>query len=145
MGIKKFFKKVGGWVKDKFHKVKNVVGKFVKPVVGVVKKATDFIGKTPLAPILDKATGGIYGLVKKGIDMIPTGSVKDNVNKFADKVKAQSDVVVGKVGALQDKANTIIDKGKQWVNAGQGIKNLVQTQGPRTISDIARTMPKKLF
>ena len=84
MGIKKFFKKVGGWVKDKFHKVKNVVTKFAKPVVNVAKKVTDFIGKTPLAPVLDKVTGGIYGAVKQGIDLISTGSVKDNLNNFAD-------------------------------------------------------------
>ena len=59
MGLKKFFKKAGAWVKDKFHKAKNVVTKFAKPVVKVVKKVTDFIGKTPIAPILDRVTGGI--------------------------------------------------------------------------------------
>ena len=34
MGLKKFFKKAGDWVKDKFHKAKNVVTKFAKPVPG---------------------------------------------------------------------------------------------------------------
>ena len=37
MGLKKFFKRAGAWVKDKFHKAKNVVTKFAKPVVKIVK------------------------------------------------------------------------------------------------------------
>ena len=121
MGIKKFFKKAGAWIKDKFHKAKNVVTKFAKPVVKVVKKVTDFIGQTPIAPILNKVTGGIYGMVKKGIDLIPDGTVKENVNKFADQAKRVSDTAIGKVDEYQTKANQVIDKGKQWVNAGQKI------------------------
>jgi hypothetical protein len=116
MGIQKFFKNTGSWLKDKFHKAKNVVTKFAKPVVGVVKKVTDFIGKTPIAPILDKATGGIYGMVKKGIDMIPDGTVKDNVNRFADKAKQVADTSINKVDEYQNKANQIIDKGRQFFN-----------------------------
>ena len=136
MGIKSFFKKVGGWVKDKFHKVKNVVTKFAKPVVTVVKKVTDFIGKTPIAPILNKVTGGVYGLVKSGIDMIPDGKVKENVNKFAENAKVQADTAIGKVEQIQDKANQVIDKGKQWVNAGQNIGSLVKTQVPKLITTV---------
>ena len=113
MGLKKFFKKAGTWVKDKFHKAKNVVTKFAKPVVSIVKKATDFIGKTPIAPILDKVTGGLYGTAKKVIDLIPDGTVKDNANKFADQAKKTADQAIGKVGEYQNKANDVIDKGKQ--------------------------------
>ena len=128
MGLKRFFKKAGAWFKDKFHKAKNVVVKFAKPVVRVVKKVTDFIGKTPIAPILNKVTGGVYGLVKKGIDLIPDGAVKDNVNKFADQAKKIADNTSSKVGEIQDKANQVIDKGKQWVDAGQKIGGLIKSQ-----------------
>ena len=114
MGLKRFFKKAGAWIKDKFHKAKNVVTKFAKPVVRVVKKVTDFIGKTPIAPILDRVTGGIYGTIKKGIDLIPDGSVKDNVNKFTDQAKKIADNTSSKIGEMQDKANQVIDKGKQF-------------------------------
>ena len=113
MGLKKFFKKAGAWVKDKFHKAKNVVTKFAKPVVGVVKKVTDFIGKTPIAPILDRVTGGIYGIVKKGVDLIPDGNVKNNVNKFADQAKKIADSTSSKIGDIQDKANQVINVGQK--------------------------------
>ena len=128
MGLKRFFKKAGAWFKDKFHKAKNVVVKFAKPVVRVVKKVTDFIGKTPIAPILNKVTGGVYGLVKKGIDLIPDGAVKDNVNKFTDQAKKIADNTSSKIGEIQDKANQVIDKGKQWVDAGQKIGGLIKSQ-----------------
>ena len=141
MGLKKFFKKAGAWVKDKFHKAKNVVTKFAKPVVGVVKKVTDFIGKTPIAPILDKVTGGIYGMVKKGIDLIPDGSVKDNVNKFTDQAKKVADSTIGKVDEYQNKANQVIDKGKQWVNAGQRIGGLIKQQAPKLIASAKPLVP----
>ena len=128
MGLKRFFKKAGAWIKDKFHKAKNVVTKFAKPVVRVVKKVTDFIGKTPIAPILDRVTGGIYGTIKKGIDLIPDGAVKDNVNKFTDQAKKIADNTSSKIGEIQDKANQVIDKGKQWVDAGQKIRDFVKKQ-----------------
>ena len=126
MGLKKFFKKAGTWVKDKFHKAKNVVTKFAKPVVGVVKKVTDFIGKTPIAPILDKFTGGLYGTAKKVIDLIPDGTVKDNANKFADQAKKTADQAVNKVGEYQNKANDVIDKGKQWIDKGKQAAEIIK-------------------
>ena len=126
MGLKKFFKKAGAWVKDKFHKAKNVVTKFAKPVVRIVKKATDFIGKTPIAPILDKFTGGLYGTAKKVIDLIPDGTVKDNVNKFTDQAKKTADQAIGKVGEYQNKANEVIDKGKQWIDKGKQAAEIIK-------------------
>ena len=113
MGLKRFFKKAGAWIKDKFHKAKNVVTKFAKPVVRVVKKVTDFIGKTPIAPILDRVTGGIYGTIKKGIDLIPDGAVKDNVNKFTDQAKKIADNTSSKIADMQDKAKQVIDTGQK--------------------------------
>ena len=113
MGLKRFFKKVGGWVKDKFHKVKNVVTKFAKPVVSVVKKAVDFVGKTPLAPIINTATGGAFNIVKKVADFIPDGAVKDNVNKFTNRAEQIRDRVVDKVDTAQNRFNTAVDRGRQ--------------------------------
>ena len=126
MGLKRFFKKAGAWVKDKFHKAKNVVTKFAKPVVRIVKKATDFIGKTPIAPILDKVTGGLYGTAKKVIDLIPDGTVKENANKFADQAKKTADQAIGKVDEYQNKANLVIDKGNQWIDKGKQAAEIIK-------------------
>ena len=128
MGIKRFFKKAGGWIKDKFHKVKNVVTKFAKPVVKVVKKVTDFIGKTPLAPIINTATGGVFNVVHGLTKLIPDGAVKDKVENFTKKAEQVRDTAVRKVDDLQGKANQVIDKGKKWVDAGQKIGGFVKAE-----------------
>ena len=120
MGIKSFFKKVGGWVKDKFHKAKNVVSKFVKPVVKVAKKVVGFIDKTPIGGILSKATGGIYDTVKKVVNILPDGEVKKNVQNFAGKAEATAGQVVNKVENAQGKAKELIDRGRQ---AAEILKN----------------------
>ena len=112
MGLKKFFKKAGDWVKDKFHKAKNVVTKFAKPVIGVVKKAVDFVGKTPLAPIINTATGGAFNVIKNVSKLIPDGAVKDNLNKFTNKAEQIRDAAVNKVADVQNKVNANIDRGK---------------------------------
>ena len=112
MGLKKFFKKAGAWVKDKFHKAKNVVTKFAKPVIGVVKKAVDFVGKTPLAPILNTATGGAFNVIKNVSKFIPDGAVKDNVNKFTTKAEQMRDTAVNKVTDVQNKVNQAVDRGR---------------------------------
>ena len=124
MGLKRFFKKAGGWIKDKFHKAKNVVTKFAKPVVKVVKNVTDFIGKTPLAPIINTATKGAFNVVHGLTKLIPNGAVKDKVETFTKKAEQVRDQAASKVQDLQDKANTVIDKGKQ---AAAIIKQGVQT------------------
>ena len=113
MGILKFFKKAAGWVKDKFHKAKNVIGKFVSPVVNVVKKATSWIDKTPIGPILSKATGGIYDTAKKVINFLPDGTVKDNASKFADKAKETAGSAIGRVERIHQKAKEWIDRGRK--------------------------------
>ena len=116
MGLKRFFKKADAWVKDKFHKAKNVVTKFAKPVVKVVKKVTDFIGKTPLAPIINGATGGVFNVVHGLTKLIPDGKVKDNVQNFTKKAEQMRDTAVNKVADVQSKTNAVIDKGKQAMN-----------------------------
>ncbi len=116
MGIKKFFKKIGGWVKDKFHKVKNAVAKFAKPVVKVAKKVVNFVDKTPLGPVLSKVSGGIFDGVKKVINILPDGEVKKNVQNFANKAESTAGQVVNKVDQVQNKARNIIDQGKRPVS-----------------------------
>ena len=113
MGIKKFFKKVGGWVKDKFHKAKNAVAKFAKPVVKVAKKVVNFVDKTPLGPVLSKVSGGIFDGVKKVINILPDGEVKNNVQNFANKAESTAGQVVNKVDQVQNKARDIVDRGKR--------------------------------
>ena len=113
MGIKSSFKKVGGWVKDKFHKAKNVVSKFVKPVAKVAKKVVNFVDKTPIGPILSKVSGGIYDTVKKVVNILPDGEVKKNVQNFTDKAQAATGQVIDKAVHIQDKAKDIIDRGRQ--------------------------------
>ena len=120
MGIKSFFKKAGAWVKDKFHKAKNVVSKFVKPVVKVAKKVVNFVDKTPIGGILSKVSGGIYDAAKKVINLIPDGDVKNNVQNFADKAQAATSQVIDKAVHIQDKAKDIIDRGRR---AAEIVKN----------------------
>ena len=127
MGIKKFFKKAGAWVKDKFHKAKNVVTKFAKPVVKIAQKVGDFIQKTPLGPILNAKTGGLFGIGKRIIDAIPTGSVKDNAQKFINKAEDSTKRVIDKVDETQNKAKHIIDKGREVIGR---ITNVVPRNMP---------------
>ena len=130
MGIKRFFKKAGAWIKDKFHKAKNVVTKFAKPVVKVVKNVADFIGKTPLAPIINTATGGAFNVVHGLIKLIPDGAVKDKVENFTKKAEQVRDQASSKVQDLQDKANTVIDKGKQAINIINNARPLTGIRRP---------------
>ena len=117
MGIFKFFNRF----KDTFHRVKgrigNTMGKFINkyagPVVNIVKKATGFIDKTPLGPILSKMTGGIYDTAKKVISYLPDGTVKDNASKFADKAKETAGSAISRVERIQEKAKDWIDRGRK--------------------------------
>ena len=113
MGIKSFFKKVGGWVKDKFHKAKNIVAKFAKPVIKVAKKVVNFVDKTPIGPILSKVSGGIFDTAKKVINLLPDGEVKNNVQNFADKAKETAGSAISRVDRIQEKAKDWIDRGRK--------------------------------
>ena len=120
MGLKRFFKKAGAWVKDKFHKAKNVIHKFAKPVIKGVKKVVNFVDKTPIGGILSKVSGGIYDAAKKVINLIPDGDVKNNVQNFADKAQAATSQVIDKAVHIQDKAKEILDRGRR---AAEIVKN----------------------
>ena len=137
MGILNFFKKAGGWIKDKFHKAKNVVKKFAKPVIKVAKGVVNFIDKTPIAPILSKVSGGLFDTAKKVINLLPDGEVKKNVENFANKAESTAGRVIDKVGNLQDKAKDMIDRGKKIsdVISGGGSKVL---NGIRPMNKIGR-------
>ena len=135
MGIKKFFKKAGAWVKDKFHKVKNVVVKYGKPVVKIVKNVTDWVDKTPLKGILNNATGGLYSMGKGIVDLIPTGDVKDNANRWLDDTKKKADNISEKVGHYQDEARRVIDKGRDYYRRGEQAYNIIR-DGTRQLGKV---------
>ena len=126
MGIKKFFKKAGGWIKDKFHKVKNVVSKYAKPVIRVAKKVVNFVDKTPLGPILSKATKGVFDGVKKVINILPDGEVKNNVQNFANKAESTAGQVVNKVENAQNKAQGLINKGRDLFDRGKQAASIIK-------------------
>jgi hypothetical protein len=134
MGILNFFKKAGGWIKDKFHKAKNFVGKFAKPVIKVAKKVVNFVDKTPIAPILSKATCGLFDTAKKVINWLPDGEVKKNVENFTNKAESTAGRVIDKVGNLQDKAKDMIDR-------GQKISDVIKEGGSK-ISSLFTPHPK---
>lgn len=131
MGIKKFFKKVGGWVKDKFHKAKNVVAKFAKPVIKVAKKVVNFVDKTPLGPVLSKVSGGIFDTAKKVINLLPDGEVKKNAQNFANKAESTAGQVVNKVENVQNKAQGLIDKGRDLFDRGKQAAGIITGFGKK--------------
>ena len=112
MGIRSFFKKAGGWMKDKFHKVKNGVVKFAKAAAPVVKKAVNFIDKTPISNIINSFTGGAFDAAKKVINLIPDGKVKDTVNNFTNKAEELKNRAVDEIDKRQNQAREVIDKGR---------------------------------
>ena len=136
MGILNFFKKAGGWIKDKFHKAKNFVGKFAKHVIKVAKKVVNFVDKTPIAPIPSKVSGGLFDTAKKVINLLPDGEVKKNVENFTNKAESTAGKVIDKVGNLQDKAKDMIDRGQKISDVisggGSKIKSLF-TPHPKVI------------
>lgn len=122
MGIKKFFKRAGNWIKDKFHAVKNGVTKFAKVVAPVVKKGIDFIDKTPIAPIINTFTGGLFDKGKKLIDLLPGGTVKDKANEYINKAEQFKDRAVNEIDKRQNQA-------REFINRGRGAVDMVGGKG----------------
>ena len=112
MGIKSFFKRTGNWLKDKFHTIKNGVTKFAKVAAPVIKKGVDFIDKTPIAPIVNAYTGGLFDKAKKLIDVLPDGAVKDKLNAYSGKAEEMRNRVVDEIDKRQNQARDMIDKGR---------------------------------
>ena len=112
MGIKSFFKRTGNWLKDKFHTIKNGVTKFAKVAAPVIKKGVDFIDKTPIAPMVNAYTGGLFDKAKKLIDFLPDGAVKDKLNAYSGKAEEMRNRVVDEIDKRQNQARDMIDKGR---------------------------------
>ena len=131
MGIKKFFKKAGGWIKDKFHKVKNVVTKFAKPVVKVAKKVVNFIDKTPIAPVINGFTGGLFDKGRKLLNLLPDGDVKKKAQEFTKKAEEAAKHGTDKVNEYQDKARGLIDRGRGVLGKLDEARNVISGNNPK--------------
>ena len=120
MGIKKFFKKVGGWFKDKFHAAKTGVQKFAKvvkeKVVPVVQKGVNFINKTPIGGIVNTFTGGAFDKARQLINLIPSGKVKEKAAEYVKKAEDMRNKVTTEIDKRQDQARGLIDRAKQAAN-----------------------------
>ena len=117
MGIKKFFKKMGGWFKDKFHAAKTGVKKFAKvvkeKVVPVIQKGVNFIDKTPISNIINAFTGGAFDKAKNLINLIPGGAVKEKAAEYVKKAEDMRNKVTNEIDKRQDQARDYIDRAKQ--------------------------------
>ena len=120
MGIKKFFKKMGGWFKDKFHAAKTGVQKFGKvvkeKVVPVIQKGVNFIDKTPISNIINAFTGGAFDKAKNLINLIPSGKVKEKAAEYVKKAEDMRNKVTNEIDKRQDQARDYIDRAKQATN-----------------------------
>ena len=116
MGIRNFFKRTGNWLKDKFHAVKNGVTKFAKVAVPVVKKAVNFIDKTPIGPIVNAYTGGLFERGKKLINLLPDGTVKDKANQYMNKAEQFKDKTVNEINTRQNQARDLINRGREAID-----------------------------
>lgn len=120
MGIKHFFKKAGGWIKDKFHAAKTGVQKFAKvvkdKVVPIVQKGVNFIDKTPIGAIVNTATGGAFDKARQLINLIPSGNVKEKATEYMNKAEDVRNKVVNEIDKRQDQARGLIDRAKQAAN-----------------------------
>ena len=117
MGIKKFFKRIGGWFKDKFHAAKTGVQKFGKvvkeKVVPVIQKGVNFIDKTPISNIVNAFTGGAFDKAKNLINLIPSGKVKEKATEYVKKAEDMRNKVTNEIDKRQDQARDYIDRAKQ--------------------------------
>ena len=120
MGIKKFFKRIGGWFKDKFHAAKTGVKKFAKvvkeKVVPVIQKGVNFIDKTPISNIINAFTGGAFDKAKNLINLIPSGKVKEKAAEYVKKAEDMRNKATNEIDKRQDQARDYIDRAKQATN-----------------------------
>jgi hypothetical protein len=120
MGIKKFFKRIGGWFKDKFHAAKTGVKKFAKvvkeKVVPVIQKGVNFIDKTPISNIINAFTGGAFDKAKNLINLIPGGAVKEKAAEYVKKAEDMRNKMTNEIDKRQDQARDYIDRAKQATN-----------------------------
>ncbi len=133
MGIRKFFKRIGGWFKDKFHAAKTGVQKFAKVVkdrvIPVVQKGVNFIDKTPFGGIINSFTGGAFDKARRLINLIPGGKVKEKAEEYMNKAEDARNKVVNEIDKRQDQARGIIDKGRDVVDRFKQATNIIT--GPK--------------
>ncbi len=135
MGIKKFFKRVGGWFKDKFHAAKTGVQKFAKvvkdKVIPVVQKGVNFIDKTPIGGIINTFTGGAFDKARRLINLIPGGKVKEKAEEYMNKAEDVRNKVVNEIDKRQDQARGLIDKGRDVVDRVKQAANIITSPAPK--------------
>ena len=121
MGIRKFFKNTGSWMKDKFHQLKNGVTKFAKVAAPVVKNAVNFIDKTPVGGVIDAFTGGMFDKAKKLVSLLPDGSVKNAASNFTNRAEELKNKAVDELNTRQEQARNLINKGRDVIDRGREI------------------------
>ena len=135
MGIKKFFKRVGGWFKDKFHAAKTGVQKFAKvvkdKVIPVVQKGVNFIDKTPIGGIVNTFTGGAFDKARQLINLIPGGKVKEKAEEYMNKAEDVRNKVVNEIDKRQDQARGLIDKGRGVVDKLNQAAHIITSPAPK--------------
>ena len=122
MGIKRFFKKVGGWFKDKFHKVKDGVTKFAKAVLPVAKKIGGALLNSPLGDKLNGFLPGAKDAAKSVISLLPDGKVKERVNEFSDQAFNKASDVANEINKRQEQARDFVDRGREVIDKLGAIK-----------------------
>jgi hypothetical protein len=119
MGIIDFFKKAGGWVKDKFHKVVNAVGtgyKFLQPIVSKGLSLAQMVpGKIGM---LAGAGRGILDAAGGVINALPSGGIKDKLSNLAQRGNDFIDKTQGKSQQLWNQVQDKIDTGQRIYDAG---------------------------
>ena len=121
MGIKDFFKKVGGFfgrvgkgIWNGVKKVGGFLGRIAKPVAKPILNGLSMLpGKLGL---IGKVGSGVAEVANNVIDRIPNKDIQDKLHKVVDRGKD----VVNKV---QDKAQEVAGKVKPWADAGLGLIN----------------------
>ena len=135
MGLKRFFKKVGGWFKDKFHAAKTGVQKFGKvvkeKVVPVVQKGINFIDKTPIGGIVNSFTGGAFDKARRLINLIPGGKVKEKAEEYMNKAEDIRNKAVNEIDKRQDQARGLIDKGREVIDRAKQAANIITSAAPK--------------
>ena len=125
MGIKKWFKRTGGWFKDKFHAAKTGVQKFAKVVkenvVPAVQKGMNFIDKTPLSGVINAYTGGAFDKARRLINLIPNGNVKDKMNAYVNKGEEFKNNMNSELDKRQNQARDLMHKGVELYDKGREI------------------------
>ena len=133
MGLKRFFKKAGGWIKDKFHKAKNAVVKVAKVAAPIAKKVVNFIDKTPFSGVVNTLTGGVFDGAKKVINMLPDGAVKKKAEEYAHKAEEIKNNVNTELDKRQEQAKGLIDKGRGLIDKGKQYYDAARAGGQASI------------